>query len=123
MTILGPVFALKHIADMPIALRANRSFSGSRFSGWYKCADGSVVIAANTPSQAEARLIAPKRCGLWATPQVRDGRNHPDIARLVQENLLIAIRSKQDDGWTLPLNGAHVPVDKVRSLPEILVMS
>jgi crotonobetainyl-CoA:carnitine CoA-transferase CaiB-like acyl-CoA transferase len=120
MSLLGPVFALQYISDMPIALRGNRSFSGSPFSGLYEASEGSLVVVANTPRQAEALLHALELDFLWENDSVRDWRNHPDVAEILGDHLRQAFLKKSADSWEVLLTEAHVPAGKVRSLPEMM---
>ena len=120
MSIMGPVFALQHIADMPIALRGNTSFSGSPFSGTYTTAEGAIVVTANTPAQAKQLLSALQLAGLWENPKVRNWRENPDVSELISGPIKAAFAAKSADEWEVLLNQAHVPSAKLRSMPEML---
>jgi crotonobetainyl-CoA:carnitine CoA-transferase CaiB-like acyl-CoA transferase len=120
MSLLGPVFALQYISDMPIALRGNRSFSGSPFSGLYQAGEGALVVVANTPRQTEALLRTLELESLWEDPRVRDWRNHADVVELLGDRLQQAFLTRTADAWEALLNEAHVPAGKVRSLPEMM---
>lgn len=120
MSLLGPVFALQYISEMPIALRGNRSFSGSPFSGLYQAAEGSLVVVSNTPRQTEALLRALGLEALWEDRRIQDWRNHPDVECILGDRLRQAFLTKTADAWEELLAQAHVPAGKVRSLPEMI---
>lgn len=120
MSLLGPVFALQYISNMPSALRGNRSFSGSPFSGLYEAAEGSLVVVANTPQQTEALLRALGLELLWEDQRVQDWRNHPDVSELLGDQLQQAFMGKTADAWEDLLARVHVPAGKIRTLPEMI---
>ena len=120
MSVMGPVFALHHIAELPIALRGNSSFSGSPFSGAYKTAEGTIIVTANTPAQAKNLLKVLKLDGLWENPKVRNWRENPEVPELISASLTAAFFAKSADEWELSLNKADVPAGKLRGMPEIL---
>jgi CoA:oxalate CoA-transferase len=120
MSIMGPVFAMQHIADEPVALRGNRSFSGSPFSGTYKAADGIVVVAANTPTQAKDLLKVLQLEGLWENPKVRKWRENADVLDLISGSLTAAFAAKTAEQWEVQLNQADVPAGKLRGMSEML---
>jgi CoA:oxalate CoA-transferase len=120
LSIMGPVFALQHIAEEPIALRGNRSFSGSPFSGTYKAAEGTILVTANTPAQAKSLLKVLQLDGLWENPKVRSWREHPDVPELIAGALKAAFSAKPADEWEVLLNQANVPAGKLRTMPEML---
>jgi crotonobetainyl-CoA:carnitine CoA-transferase CaiB-like acyl-CoA transferase len=85
---------------MPSALRGNRSFSGSPFSGLYAAAEGSlVVVVANTPQQTEALLRALGLDLLWEDQRVQDWRNHPDVSELLGDRMQQAFMERTADAW------------------------
>ena len=120
MSVMGPVFAMQHIADQPVALRGNRSFSGSPFSGTYKAAEGIVVVAANTPIQAKNLLKVLKLDGLWENPKVRNWRENTEVLDLIYGSLTAAFAAKSADQWEVQLNQADVPAGKLRGMSEML---
>ena len=120
MSIMGPVFAMQHIAGEPIALRGNRSFSGSPFSGTYKAVDGIIVVAANTPTQAKNLLKVLQLDGLWENPKVRKWRENSEVADLISGSLTTAFAAKSADEWEVQLNRADVPAGKLRGMSEML---
>ncbi|MFT5691563.1 MAG: CoA:oxalate CoA-transferase [Oceanicoccus sp.] len=120
MSVMGPVFALHHIAEAPIALRGNRSFSGSPFSGTYITAQGTIVVTANTPAQAKRFLSALQLDGLWENPKVRNWREYPEVAELIAGSLKAAFAAKSADEWEVLLNQENVPAGKLRGMPEML---
>jgi crotonobetainyl-CoA:carnitine CoA-transferase CaiB-like acyl-CoA transferase len=120
MSLLGPVFALQYISQMPIALRGNRSFSGSPFSGLYQASEGSLVVVANTPKQTEGLLRALGLDALWEDPRIQEWRGQPDVDAILGDQLQQAFLAKTADAWEELLAEAHVPAGKVRSLPEML---
>jgi CoA:oxalate CoA-transferase len=120
MSIMGPVFAMHHIGDAPVALRGNRSFSGSPFSGTYTTADGAIIVTANTPAQVKSLLKVLKLDGLWDNPKVRNWRENSEVLELISGSLTAAIAAKSADEWEVLLNLAHVPAGKLRSMPETL---
>jgi len=120
MSIMGPVFALHHIADTPIALRGNRSFSGSPFSGTYTASEGIIVVTANTSEQAKRLMNTLQLDGLWENPKVRNWRKNPEVSELISGSLKAAFAAKSADEWEVLLNQANVPAGKLRSMPEML---
>ena len=120
MSIMGPVFALQHIADTPIALRGNQSFSGSPFSGAYETSEGTLVLTANTPEQAKKLLTALQLEDLWANPKVQNWRANPDASELVASRVSAVFKTKTAEDWERLLNAASVPASKLRSMPETL---
>jgi CoA:oxalate CoA-transferase len=120
MSVMGPVFAMQHIAEAPIALRGNRSFSGSPFSGTYITADGTIVVAANTPAQAKNLLKVLQLDGLWENPKVRNWRQHSQVPELIEGSLKAAFAAKSAYEWEVLLNQENVPAGKLRGMPEML---
>ena len=120
MSIMGPVFALQHIADTPIALRGNQSFSGSPFSGAYETSEGTLVLTANTPEQAKKLLVALQLADLWANPKVQNWRANPDASELIASRVSAVFKTKTAEDWERLLNAASVPASKLRSMPETL---
>ena len=120
MSIMGTVFATQNIANMPIALRGNLSFSGSPFSGLYECVDGSVIVAANTPAKVAALFAKLELSQLLDIPAVRDWRDNPGATDIIRARLRESFQHHSADHWEIVLSEASVPAGKLRNMPEML---
>ncbi|MGR3570554.1 CaiB/BaiF CoA transferase family protein, partial [Brevirhabdus sp.] len=91
-------------------LEGNRAFSDSPFSGRFDCAEGQIVITANTPAQA-TRL-----CAALGLPALADD---PDAARVAQA-LRERLSTDSAEAWEDRLAAADVPAARLRTLAEAL---
>lgn len=111
MTTLMGAYAIHHETTGKLrGLEGNRAFADTPFSGRFDCAEGAVVITANTPAQA-TRL-----CAALGREELLDAADPAQVA----EALRAVFLTHGADHWEARLSEANVPAARVRSLAEAL---
>lgn len=111
MTTLMGAYALHHETTGQLrGLEGNRAFADTPYSGRFDCAEGAIVITANTPAQA-TRL-----CAALGREDLLDQGVPGQVADSLREIFL----TRDADHWEAHLSEANVPAARVRSLAEAL---
>jgi len=111
MTTLMGAYALHHETTGQLrGLEGNRAFADTPYSGRFDCAEGAIVITANTPAQA-SRL-----CAALGRKDLLDQGAPGQVAESLREIFL----ARDADHWEAHLSEANVPAARVRSLAEAL---
>jgi crotonobetainyl-CoA:carnitine CoA-transferase CaiB-like acyl-CoA transferase len=109
LSLMGP-YAVNHSTTGNLrGLEGNGAFSDSPFSGRFDCAEGQIVVTANSPAQAARMAEALGAPGL-----------EREAAEVITRTLQEALAEADADAWEARLTEANVPAAKVRSLAEIL---
>ncbi|WGH77311.1 CaiB/BaiF CoA transferase family protein [Jannaschia ovalis] len=109
LAFMGPQAVHQETTGAIRGLAGNAAFSDSPFSGRFACAEGEIVVTANTPAQVVRCATALGRPDLADAP-----------AETVADALPDLFAADTADGWEARLAAAQVPAARVRSLPEML---
>jgi|TARA_B110000967_G_C18860057_1_gene549389 crotonobetainyl-CoA:carnitine CoA-transferase CaiB-like acyl-CoA transferase len=110
ITNLMGAFAVNHQTTGSLrGLDGNRAFSDSPFSGSFKCAEGQLVITANTPAQTK------RVCHALGCPDLAQSD-----AQTISKTLIDIFASEPAAHWDSLLADADVPAGPVLNLAEAL---
>jgi formyl-CoA transferase len=93
--------------------------SGSPFSGIFETAEGQLVVAANTPKQANSLLRVIGREDLADDPEIFPWAGRPEVSERIQALLDEVFATRPALEWEALLGPASVPAGKLRDVGEI----
>lgn len=121
ITLLSMHYA-RYLAGAPEPeLLGNMSPSRMPTSDTFETADGHIMVATGTETQANAFLtgigLGDK---LTSDPKFKDNPNRIANSAVVQAAIIEALKSKTSNEWVAALEGYNIPIAKVRNVAEVL---
>ncbi|WP_417513986.1 CaiB/BaiF CoA transferase family protein [Minwuia sp.] len=119
LMIMGPVVGPWLASQRRQVKTGRQAASGSPFSGMFETADGTLVVAANTPKQANSLLHVIGRADLIDSPDIFPWAGRAEVTERVQQMLDDVFATRTALEWEALLAPSSVPAGKLRDVEEI----
>lgn len=97
----------------------NRGFNASPTAATFECADGPLLLGANTQKQFEAMLAVLGAPQIGEDPRFADPDQRIDHAAALLARLNPLFKARKAEDWEALFNAASVPAGAVRDIPQI----